>query len=64
MASERRTTPSKFTFLIVKSGSKTVQVNVYSPEESSHIVAYENAHFSNETYETMGTKLADENGKC
>ena len=64
MASERRRTPSKFAFLIVQSGSKTGQINVYSLQESSHIVAYENVHFFNEKYETRGTKLADENEKC
>jgi len=37
---------------------------VYSPEESSLIVAHENIHSSSRNYETRSSKIANENATC
>ena len=39
-------------------------LNISSPEESDHIVAHENMHFSIWNYKTRSSKLPDENAKC
>ena len=39
-------------------------MKVYSPEESGHIVAHENVHFSSGNYEMRSLKLVDKSAKC